>query len=144
VISWGNAISLFLEHPWIGVGFNTYGFVQQRRGIQLLGPAHYSVEGGFLFVAVMTGAVGLFAFLTMLWLVLRRCRGIWRHAGATAEQRGLAIGAAAATAAICVHSVFVNSFMVPFVMEPLWILWGLTFLVAASLRASSAGWSESR
>ena len=135
VIMWGRAISTFLEHPWFGIGFNTYGFVQERRGFERVGGASYSVEGGLLFVAVMTGIVGLMVFGYMLWCAIRRCRPIWADRNATPEQRGLAVGTAAATIAICIHSIFVNSLMVPFVMEPLWVLWGLTFLIATTLRA---------
>jgi len=139
VIMWGRAVATFLEHPWFGIGFNTYGFVQERRGFERVGGASYSVEGGLLFVAVMTGIVGLAVFSYMMWCAIRRCPAIWRHPAATPEQRGLAVGTAAATVAICVHSVFVNSLMVPFVMEPLWVLWGLCFLIAMSLRAQARG-----
>ena len=139
VIMWGRAITTFLEHPWFGIGFNTYGFVQERRGFERVGGASYSVEGGLLFVAVMTGIVGLTVFCYMLWRAVRRAPRIWRDARATPEQRGLAVGTAAATLAVCIHSVFVNSLMVPFVMEPLWVLWGLIFLIARSLRLQREG-----
>ena len=41
---------------------------------------------------------------------------------------------AAGTIGVCVHSAFVNSILTPFVMEPLWLLWGLTFIAAAANR----------
>ena len=134
LVVWQRSIATFLESPWFGIGFNTYGYVQERRGFERFGSATYSAEGGLLFIAVMTGIVGLLVYGTMLWFVLRRLRSIWRNPEATAEERGLAIGAASATVAILVHSVFVNSLLTPFVMEPLWVLWGLGFIVAASLR----------
>ena len=68
------------------------------------------------------------------WAPLQRAWDAVRFSVATPEERGLCIGAAAATIAIVVHSVFVNSLMTPFVMEPLWVLWGLGFLVATSIR----------
>lgn len=134
LISWQRAITLFLESPWFGIGFNTFGFVQELRGFERMGSASYSVEGGLLFVAVMTGVIGLLVYVAMLWLLLRRCRSVWRDASASPEERGLATGAAAATVAVVVHSVFVNSLLVPFVMEPLWVLWGLGFVIATNLR----------
>jgi hypothetical protein len=134
IISWQQAIEVFLESPWYGIGFNTFGFVQSHRGFERMGSSSYSVEGGLLFVAVMTGIIGLLVYLMMLWLPLRRSRRVWRDANATPEERGLATGAAAATVAIVVHSVFVNSLLVPFVMEPLWVLWGLGFVIGAKLR----------
>jgi O-antigen ligase len=129
VVVWLRALDTFLDHPWIGIGFNTYAFVQERRGFAAMNNAAYSAEGGLLFVLVMTGIVGLLVYVAMLWMVVRHCRRTWRDASATAEQRSFAIGAVAATVSILVHSMFVNSLLVPFVMEPLWVLWGIAFLL---------------
>ena len=134
IIGWGRALETFAQAPWFGVGFNTYGFVQERLGFPRVGAASYSVEGGLLFIAVMTGIVGLTLYSTMLWRVLRSCRGLWRMTYALPEERGLAVGTAAATVAILVHSVFVNSLLTPFVMFPLWVLWGLVFIVGSAAR----------
>ena len=134
LVVWQRSIATFLESPWFGIGFNTYGYVQERRGFERFGAATYSAEGGLLFIAVMTGIVGLLVYGGMLWFVMRRLRSTWRAPHATPEERGLAIGAASATVAIVVHSTFVNSLLTPFVMEPLWVLWGLGFVVAASVR----------
>jgi hypothetical protein len=41
-----------------------------------------------------------------------------------------------------VHSVFLNALLFPFIMEPLWILWALTF-VAQQREASPARASRS-
>jgi O-antigen ligase len=129
VISWQRAIVTFLESPWFGVGFNTYGYVQERRGFERFGAGAYSAEGGLLFIAVMTGIVGVAVFIAMLWLVLRRCRRGWTDPRSTPEERGLLIGTAAATVAMLVHSLFANSLLLPFVLELVWVLWGMTFLI---------------
>ena len=135
LLSWQLAIAVLRESPWYGVGFNTFGFVQEHRGFARLGSSSYSAEGGLLFVAVMTGIIGLLVFLTMLCLVIRRCRSVWRNPNATPDERGLATGAAAVIVAIVVHSFFVNSLFVPFVMEPVWVLSGLAFVIARELPA---------
>lgn len=137
-IVWQRAITVWLESPWFGIGFNTYGFVQERRGFERFGSATYSAEGGLLFVAVMTGIVGLLVFGVMLWFVIRRCRWIWRNRAADASERGFAAGVAAATIAVVVHSTFVNSLLVNFVMEELWVIWGLVWLTAAAIRVRTA------
>lgn len=137
LIVWQRSLETFLEHPWFGIGFNTYGFVQDRRGFARLGGSSYSAEGGLLFIAVLTGIVGLAVYLAMLTFVLRRCRAGWRNPAATPEERGLLVGTAIATIAILIHTVFVNLLLTPWVLEPLWILWGLSFVVAASLRTRS-------
>jgi hypothetical protein len=138
LVVWQRSIATFLESPWFGIGFNTYGYVQERRGFERFGTATYSAEGGLLFIAVMTGIVGLVVYGAMLWFVMRRLRATWRSADATVEERGLAMGAAAATVAVVVHSTFVNSLLTPFVMEPLWVLWGLVFIVWTSARRRAA------
>lgn len=136
VTSWLRALQIFADNPIIGVGFNTYGFVQESYGLTRAGGASsYSVDGGLLFVAVMTGLVGLTLYLGMLVVVLRRCRRIWRDPMAPPPWRSLATGIAAGTVAICIHSMFVNSLLTPFVMEPLWIMWGLTFVMLRGIPA---------
>lgn len=130
VVSWVRAFEIFADNPVLGVGFNTYGFAQEAYGYQAGGRATFTVEGGLLFVAVMTGVVGIAVYCGMLALVLRRCRRIWTRAAALAEDRGLALGTAAVTVALVVHSVFVNSLLYPFLMEPLWVLWALTFVIS--------------
>lgn len=134
VVMWQRALETFVDYPWFGIGFNTYGFVQERRGFERLGGSAYSVEGGLLFVAVLTGIVGLTAYLAMLWFVLRRARRAWIRYTPTPAERGLLVGTAAATIAILVHSLFVNSLLTPWVMEPLLVLWGLAFVIANDLR----------
>ena len=129
--AWGMALKVFADHPWIGVGFNTYGFVVEREyGVPRLGVANYSADGGLLFAAVLTGAVGLALLLWMFILVYRRCASVWRAKVATAEHRGIAIGTLASIVATAAHSVFVNSLFTTFVMEIMWVLIGLTFAIA--------------
>ena len=137
--SWAMGLAVFRDHPWIGVGFNTYGFVVERYyGVRRLGVANYSTDGGLLFAAVMTGVAGLAALLWLFWLVYRRCASIWRSPNVGAAERGIAIGTVASTLAICAHSVFVNSLFTTYVMEIMWVLVGLTSAIARGTRASRA------
>ena len=146
--AWGTAVRVIADHPWIGVGFNTYGFIVEREyGIPRLGVANYSADGGLLFAAVMTGAVGVALLVWMFILIYRRCASIWRAKIASPtptlppEHRGIAIGTLASIVAIGAHSVFVNSLFTTFVMEIMWVLVGLTFAIAhdaARVRRSEA------
>ena len=138
VVVWLQALALWLDNFWFGIGFNTYGFVMERLGFERTSGASYSAEGGLLFVAVMTGVVGLTVFAAMLWFVIRRCRAGWRDPSATPSERGLCVGAAAVTVAVVAHSVFVNSLLVPFVMEPLFVLWGLAAVSRSRMLAARA------
>jgi len=135
LITWALAFRAFLDHPIIGIGFNTWGFYQQRFGFDISGNASYSTDGGLLFVAALTGLVGLSIYLTMIGFLIVRCRRIWRSPAAGPAQRGMAIGAVAATVGVCVDSIFLNSMFAALVMEILWVVWGLTFLAARDVEA---------
>lgn len=130
ITQWLRAIEIFSDHPILGVGFNTYGFVQESYGYVRLGASSYATDGGLLFIAVMTGIVGVALYLGMLGVVMARCRRVWRDPLAPPAWRAFATGVAACTVAICVQSLFVNSLLTTFVMEELWLLWGLAFVVA--------------
>lgn len=130
VTNWLRALRVFADNPIIGVGFNTFGYVGESYGWPRKGLATNSTDGGLLFIAVMTGIVGLGLYLTMLAAVVRRCRRVWRDPSTSQAFRSLAVGIGAATIAICVQSFFVNSLLTVFVMEPLWILWGIASVLA--------------
>lgn len=125
VVMWFRGLQVIVGHPWLGIGFNTFGFVQERMGWQRMGANTYSIEGGLLFVTVMTGVVGLTVYALMLRAAWRNCRAVWRRPGVDAESWSLAVATAAITAALLVHSCFTNSLFLPYLMEPLWVLFGL-------------------
>lgn len=127
VFSWLRALELFVQHPVLGVGFNTLGFAQRAYGYEVEGASSFGVDGGLLFIAVTTGVAGVAIYIAMMVSLTRRCRAIWRSSVRTPLERGIAVGAVAATGGIVVHSLFVNSIVYPFLMEAMWVLWGLTY-----------------
>jgi hypothetical protein len=129
VIAWLRAAEIFADNFVIGVGFNTYGFAQRAYGYEVGGKSSFALDGGLIFIAVLTGLVGLAIFCAMLAAALRRCRAVYLEKERTAEERGLALGTAAVTVALVVHSLFLNSLLYPFLTQVLWVLWGLVFLV---------------
>ena len=133
LVQWARAFTVFSDHPIGGIGFNTFGFVQESYGFTRLGAGTYSTDGGLLFIAVMTGVVGLALYVGMFFLVIRRCRATWRNPTVPRELSALSIGVAAGSIALCVHSLFVNSILTTFVMEMVWLLWGLSFVIASSV-----------
>ncbi|MGH7483430.1 MAG: O-antigen ligase family protein [Longimicrobiales bacterium] len=138
LLAWARALEVWAEYPLLGVGFNTYGFAQQAMfGTDRLTTASFGLDGGLLFIATMTGLVGVTAYSIMLWLVLRRCRRVWRDGARAAQERGLGLGVGAATVAILVHSLFLNSLLYPFLMEVMWVLWGAVAVVAGASRGEA-------
>lgn len=130
VVSWLAALQLLEDNPIIGVGFNTVGFVQRAYGWEVVGASAFGFDGGLLFIAVMTGLLGLSLFLLLLYRTIVRCRRVWRDPARSSQDRGLALGVAAATVALVSHSFFVNSIVYPFLLHVLWILWGAVAVIA--------------
>ncbi len=140
VQSWLRAITVIGDNPAFGVGFNTYQYVQRAYGWNLASRTPAGLDGGLLFVTVLTGFVGLALYLALLGLVVARCRRLWRDRRAAPEARGLALGTAAAVLALVLHSLTVNSLLLPFMMEALWLMAGVVYLhTRAGRRASAAG-----
>jgi O-antigen ligase len=128
--NWLIVLRIIGDYPWFGVGFNAYKFAAQDYGANTIGPSSYAADGGLLFITALTGIVGIAVYCAMLGLVIRRCRSIWRDATLPPNERGLAIGTAAATVGIAICSFFVNAILTTFIMQMLWVLWGLTFVIA--------------
>jgi len=144
LVPWLRALELMGDHPVFGVGFNAVAWAQRARGWRVLGGAGVSLDGGLLFVGAMTGIVGLIIFSAILVSVVRRARRLWQDGDVSAENRAFATGTAAVTVAVVVHSFFVNSLLLPFVMQLLWVLWGGVSVMrrsalAAAQRVSPAG-----
>jgi hypothetical protein len=129
--SWSNGWTVLKDHWLIGIGFNSWGYVSERYGWIRLWSATYGIDGGLFFVLVLTGIVGLSLYLTMLVLIIRNARSVWRDPRMSPGHRGLAIAAAASIPMIVVHSLFTNSLLLPFLMEPLWLLWAIPFVLAS-------------
>ena len=130
LVQWGWALTILLDHPIAGVGFNTYGFVHTRYTFSASAPATFGLDGGLLFIAVMTGVVGLALFGGMLWLLLRTARRGWERTDLDAGLRGIALGAGALVPAVVVHSMFVNSLLYVPLLHVFWILWGSAFKIS--------------
>ena len=66
-VNWGRALRVLADHPIVGVGFNTYGFVQLRYGFGDMVMSSFGLDGGLLFIAVMTGFVGVTLYSILLF-----------------------------------------------------------------------------
>ena len=124
-VAWGRAVVVFLDHPVLGVGFNTYGFIQADYGFGGLVQSSFGLDGGLLFIAVMTGLLGVIIYSAMVLRVGMESHRILKDQARPPFSRGLALGVMAATVALLVHSIFLNSILYPFLMQVLWIFWGM-------------------
>lgn len=128
VFAWQTALSLLADHPWLGIGFNTVGFVAPRHGWVVRGASSFGLDGGLLFIAALTGLVGLAAFLFLLLSVIRSARRTWAHGtrGTSASRaRGIALAVPATVVAVTVQATFANTLLLSLVLAPCWLLWAL-------------------
>ena len=130
VVNWLIVLKIIADYPWFGVGFNAYKFASVHYGASTIGPSSYAADGGLLFITALTGIIGIIVYGSMLGLVIGRCQSIWRDVTLRPGDRGIAIGTAAGTVGVAVSSFFVNAILTTFVMEMLWVLWGITFVIA--------------
>jgi putative inorganic carbon (HCO3(-)) transporter len=133
-VNWGRALRVLADHPIVGVGFNTYGFVQLRYGFGDMVMSSFGLDGGLLFIAVMTGFVGVTLYSILLFLVLQACKELWSSDRSSDDRYStldgaVGLGVAAATVALLIHSLFVNSIIYPPIMQTMWILWGIVFVL---------------
>jgi hypothetical protein len=134
VIPWLRSVQMVRDNPVLGVGFNAAGAAQRAYGWVPIGGSDVSMDGGLLFVAVMTGLLGLAAFVAMLLALVAAARRTWRSPMQDAESRGFAVGAVAATVAIIVQSVFTNTLLIPWLTVPLWLAWARVVAQAPARR----------
>lgn len=121
-IPWLRSLVMLRDNPVFGVGFNAAGPAQQAYGWELMGGATVSMDGGLLFVAVMTGLAGLVAYSGMLWVFITAARRTWRDPAQPDERRAFALGSVLATLGILVQSLFGNGLLIPWLALPLWVL----------------------
>lgn len=130
LVPWLRGFILVRDYPVMGVGFNAAVHAQRAYGWQPVGGSDVSMDGGLIFVAVMTGLLGLFAYLAMVGSFGSAARRTWRTPAVPAERRAFAIGGWAVTIAMIVQALFTNALMIPYVMLPLWVIWARVMATA--------------
>lgn len=103
--SWGNALTIFKDHPLLGVGYNTYSSAQLSYGF-MTDENHHATTGSdstFLTILATTGIIGVVIYS---WLILAI---LWFSAKNTKNL--LSFGFFSGFFGILIHSVFVNSLL---------------------------------
>lgn len=130
--SWNRAIEIGSKSPFLGVGFNTYRYVQEKAGLFDKnfdgGHSGAGVDSSILFVFVTTGMLGLTSFMFLLvkmflYSLSKVKNSIW------------AVCFISSLGGILVHSQFVNSMFYP------WIL-GWLIVMGAIFIGKETGGSE--
>lgn len=124
IINWQNSLKIFLDHPLIGVGFNTYRYAQKDYGfletlVWQKSHAGAGADSSLLFVAATTGIIGLVFYLRYI--------GVWWKLSAIRPVLRLSL------AALLAHSFFLNSLFYPF------LLFWLSLILSLSSKTAVKG-----
>jgi len=122
LINWKQSLIIAKDHPFFGVGFNTYRYAQKNYGFLeeknwQVSHAGAGADSSLLFVLATTGIVGLSAYLLLLKRILDALFSI--------PLSPPSLAAFASLLALLVHSLFANSLFYPWIMGWLWILLGV-------------------
>jgi O-antigen ligase len=119
------AMSIIKDHPFLGIGFNTYRYAKEYYHIKsnwTNAPSHADagVDNSFLFVLVTTGIVGLCAYFLLWWKLLRRAFIHFKK-----YKNGKAAVIIASGVGLFIHALFINSLFFPAIMFWMWVQMGL-------------------
>jgi O-antigen ligase len=112
LISFQAAMDGFLRRPIFGYGVTGFAFMDAQ----------------YARVLVETGLVGLAAFLSLVWAVLKSGAAGSRTLHEP-EDRGIALGFLAGTVALLVHAIGSNTFIIVRIMEPFWFFAGVVVML---------------
>jgi O-antigen ligase len=112
LISFRAAMEGFLRRPIFGYGVTGFAFMDAQ----------------YARVLVETGAVGLLAFLSLVWAVLKSGMASFRVLREP-EDRGVALGFVAGTIGLLVHAIGSNTFIIVRIMEPFWFFAGVIVML---------------
>jgi hypothetical protein len=106
---WQAAITMWTEHPWLGVGIGNYATAYPRYALPLWPLALGHAHNYYLNIAAEAGILGLAAYLFLLgtvlvtvWRAARRYFGWWW---------GVALGVLGVVVHLAVHSLFDNLYV---------------------------------
>lgn len=105
VESWQNAYTIWSDHPWLGVGYNAYAYVQADYGFVKELDKH-SATGSDSTLLTILATTGVFGALAYLWIVMTF---LWQSF--VCRKDGMALGFFAGLCGLLVHSLFVNSLL---------------------------------
>jgi len=112
LISFRAALEGFVRRPIFGYGVTGFAFMDAQ----------------YARVLAETGAVGLLAFLSLVWAVLKSGMASFRDLREP-EDRGLALGFVAGTIGLLVHAIGSNTFIIVRIMEPFWFFAGVIVML---------------
>ncbi len=118
VTSWQQCLRDFVNHPVLGYGVTGYGFIDSQ----------------YFRTLVELGLVGMAALGYLLFVIFREVLLVYRHSD-TPFKTGLSLGMLAGCAAMYVHAIGANTFVIVRIMEPFMFLLGIVLILPSLTEA---------
>lgn len=131
LVSYRNAFTVIGDHPYFGIGYNLYKYVQVEYNF-LEKTTEHSASGSdssILSIWVTTGTIGVVVYLWLFFALLRELWKTWRDTTLPRVWQGFGLGAFAGVLGLIAHSQFVNGLQYPHLMEVVWLLVAIAIAV---------------
>lgn len=131
LVSYRNAFTVIGDHPYLGIGYNLYKYVQVEYNF-IDKTTEHSASGSdssILSIWVTTGIVGLIVYLWLFVALLKELWKTWKDKTLPKVWQGFGLGALAGMIGLFAHSQFVNGLQYPHLMEVMWLLVAMSIAV---------------
>lgn len=122
---WLLAWRVFIDNPLIGVGYNTFGVIRAAYGSAGVGTGLFGSDGGILYMAAVSGIVGVALLGAVLWRITTLGWRTYQIRTLPRPVRVLGLTLHAWIPSLIVHSAASNSIFYPFIIGVLFLLGGL-------------------
>lgn len=125
------AVKIIRENPILGIGFNTYRYVQINYGFRNSVNANIShadagTDNSLLFIFATTGVVGLIIYLNLILKMMKKSYDNYTKHTKKNIQKYIAIALISSMGGILINSIFINSLFYSFILIWIWLMLGLT------------------
>lgn len=120
VKSWKEGYEIWKDNPFLGVGYNTLRYENEKRGYAEL--RKHSSSGSDSSLLTILETMGIFGGIMFLFLLFT----VWYEHGKRflVSQSSWSLGIASSITALFLHSFLVNTLLFPFIITLLLIIWG--------------------
>ena len=122
---WLLAWRIFIDNPLIGVGYNTFGLIRAAYGSVGAGVGRFGSDGGILYMAAVSGIVGVGLLGAVLWRITTLGWRTYQIKTLPRTVRVLGLTLHVWIPSLVVHSAASNSIFYPFIIGVLFLLGGL-------------------
>jgi O-antigen ligase len=123
--AWLLAWRVFTDNPLIGVGYNTFGIVRATYGSAASGNMAFGSDGGILYMAAVSGIVGVALLGAVLWRLTTLGWRTYRIRTLPPRVRVLGLTLHVWIPSLVIQSLASNSIFYPFIIGLLFLLGGV-------------------